>query len=165
GGGWKAGSNSKDISDSINKFVEELNKDIPSMSTGSSTIPLDDLNPAIVQPYSYFPQFEPKVNPVDRQQIWFGNLKKFHVVNNGVYASKTPSDLTVVVKKSKLQDLADIWAKAGISYPENAPIFKKGGALSQRSEERRVGKECRSRWRAHDRKRETCEGGHSVKTS
>lgn len=131
GGGWKAGTNSKDISDSINKFVEELNKDIPSMSTGSSTIPLDDLNPAIVQPYSYFPQFEPKVNPVDRQQIWFGNLKKFHVVNNGVYASKTPSDLTVVVKKSKLQDLADIWAKAGISYPENAPIFKKGGALSQ----------------------------------
>lgn len=131
GGGWKAGTNSKDISDSINKFVEELNKDIPSMSTGSSTIPLDDLNPAIVQPYSYFPQFEPKVNPVDRQQIWFGNLKKFHVVNNGVYASKTPSDLTVVVKKSKLQDLADIWAKAGMSYPENAPIFKKGGALSQ----------------------------------
>lgn len=131
GGGWKAGSNSKDISDSINKFVEELNKDIPSMSTGSSTIPLDDLNPAIVQPYSYFPQFEPKVNPVERQQIWFGNLKKFHVVNNGVYASKTPSDLTVVVKKSKLQDLADIWAKAGMSYPENAPIFKKGGALSQ----------------------------------
>lgn len=131
GGGWKAGSNSKDISDSINKFVEELNKDIPSMSTGSSTIPLDDLNPAIVQPYSYFPQFEPKVNPVDRQQIWFGNLKKFYVVNNGVYASKTPSDLSVVVKKSKLQDLADIWAKAGITYPENAPIFKKGGALSQ----------------------------------
>lgn len=131
GGGWKAGSNSKDISDSINKFVEELNKDIPSMSTGSSTIPLDDLNPAIVQPYSYFPQFEPKVNPVDRQQIWFGNLKKFYVVNNGVYASKTPSDLTVVVKKSKLQDLADIWAKAGVNYPENAPIFKKGGALSQ----------------------------------
>lgn len=131
GGGWKAGTNSKDISDSINKFVEELNKDIPSMSTGSSTIPLDDLNPAIVQPYSYFPQFEPKVNPVDRQQIWFGNLKKFHVINNGVYASKTPSDSTVVVKKSKLQDLADIWAKAGINYPENAPIFKKGGALSQ----------------------------------
>ncbi len=131
GGGWKAGSNSKDISDSINKFVEELNKDIPSMSTGSSTIPLDDLNPAIVQPYSYFPQFEPKVNPVERQQIWFGNLKKFYVVNNGVYASKTPSDLTVVVKKSKLQDLADIWAKAGVNYPENAPIFKKGGALSQ----------------------------------
>lgn len=131
GGGWKAGSNSKDISESINKFVEELNKDIPSMSTGSSTIPLDDLNPAIVQPYSYFPQFEPKVNPVERQQIWFGNLKKFYVVNNGVYASKTPSDLTVVVKKSKLQDLADIWAKAGVNYPENAPIFKKGGALSQ----------------------------------
>lgn len=131
GGGWIAGSSPEDVSKSINSFIRQLNKDIPSMSTGSSTIPLDDLNPAIVQPYSYFPQFEPKVNPVERQQIWFGNLKKFYVVNNGVYASKTPSDSTVVVKKSKLQDLTDIWAKAGINYPENAPIFKKGGALSQ----------------------------------
>lgn len=130
-GGWKAGSKPKDVSDSINKFVGELNKDIPTMSTGSSTIPTDALNPAAVQPFSYFPQFEPKVNPVDTQQIWFGNVKKYYVLNNGVYASQTASDSSVVVKKSKLQDLADIWAKSGVTYAENAPIFKKGGALSQ----------------------------------
>ncbi|MGE8607367.1 MAG: hypothetical protein ACN6OA_02095, partial [Acinetobacter baumannii] len=31
----------------------------------------------------------------------------------------------------KLQDLTDQWAKSGITYPENAPVFSKGGALSQ----------------------------------
>nr|WP_034280760.1 hypothetical protein [Alkanindiges illinoisensis] len=130
-GGWIAGSKPEDVSNSINKFVGDLIKDIPSMSTGSSTIPVDALNPAAVQPYSYFPQFEPKVNPADKQQIWFGNLKKYYVLNSSVYAGETASDNNLVVKKSKLQDLADIWAKGGIDYPASTPIFKKGGALSR----------------------------------
>ncbi|MBV7308527.1 hypothetical protein KVY11_07510 [Acinetobacter sp. CWB-G5] len=133
-GGWVAGSNSQDVVDSINAFITQLNKDIPSMSTGSSTIPQDALNPAVVQPYAYFPQFEPKVKPEDKQQIWFGNLKKYYVLNNGVYSSKTVADdSTVVVKQSKLQDLNDIWNNPNISYPEGAAIFKKGGALSHLS--------------------------------
>lgn len=131
GGGWVAGSSSQDVVNSINKFIQELNKDIPSMSTGSSTIPTDALNPAAVQPFSYFPQFEPKVNPVDTQQIWFGNLKKYYVLNNSVYASTTASTDSLVVKKSKLQDVTDIWANGSISYAEGTPLFKKGGALSQ----------------------------------
>ncbi|MEG2636250.1 MAG: hypothetical protein RSA09_06955 [Acinetobacter sp.] len=130
-GGWVAGSSSQDIVDSINAFITHLNKDIPSMSTGSSTIPLDALNPAVVQPYAYFPQFEPKVKPEDKQQIWFGNLKKYYVLNNGVYSSKTVADdTTVVVKQSKLQDLNDIWSNPNISYPDGVAIFKKGGVLN-----------------------------------
>ena len=132
-GGWIAGSSPEDVSDSINKFIKQLNKDIPSMSTGSSTIPLDALNPAVVQAYAYFPQFEPKVKPEDTHQIWFGNLKKYYVINNGVYSSKTFSNDTVVVKQSKLQDLSDIWNNPNISYPEGTAIFKKGGALNQLS--------------------------------
>lgn len=129
-GGWVAGSNPQDVVNSINAFIKQLNKDIPSMSTGSSTIPLDDLNPAIVQPYAYFPQFEPKVKPEDTQQVWFGNLKKYYVLNNGVYSSKSVADdSTVVVKKSVLQDLADIWeSKSG--YPDGTALFKKGGVLN-----------------------------------
>lgn len=131
-GGWVAGSSSQDIVDSINAFITHLNKDIPSMSTGSSTIPLDALNPAVVQPYAYFPQFEPKVKPEDKQQIWFGNLKKYYVLNNGVYSSKTVADdSTVVVKQSKLQDLNDIWNNPNISYPDGVAIFKKGGVLNR----------------------------------
>jgi len=129
-GGWVAGADPKDVVDSINAFIKQLNKDIPSMSTGSSTIPLDALNPAVVQPYAYFPQFEPKVKPEDVQQIWFGNLKKYYVHNNSVYSSKTVADdSTVVVKKSKLQDLDDIWNMQNVSYPDGTAIFKKGGVF------------------------------------
>lgn len=130
-GGWISGSSPEDVAKSINDFITTLNKDVPSMSTGSSTIPMDALNPEIIQPYSYFPQFEPKVNPADRQQLWFGNLKKYYVVNGGVYSSQNASTASTVVLKSKLQDLTDIWAKSGVSYPENTPIFNKGGVLSQ----------------------------------
>lgn len=133
GGGWISGSSPEDVAKSINDFISQLNKDIPSMSTGSSTIPTDALNPEIIQPYSYFPQFEPKVNASDLQQLWLGNLKKFYVVNGGVYSNPNPSNNSTVVLKSKLQDLTDIWAKSGVDYPENTPIFKKGGILSQLS--------------------------------
>lgn len=130
-GKYYKGASAKDVADSINNFVEGLNDKIPSLSTGSSTIPIDALNPAAVQPYSYFPQFEPKVKAADRQQVWFGNLKKYYVLNNSVYSSQTADEANIVVKKSSLQDLADIWAKGGITYPENTPVFRKGGALSQ----------------------------------
>ncbi|WP_334113640.1 hypothetical protein [Acinetobacter parvus] len=131
GGGWVSGNSSQDVVNSINKFIQELNKDIPSMSTGSSTIPVDALNPEIIQPYAYFPQFEPKIKPEDTQQLWFGNIKKYYVVNNGVYSNASGGAANTVVLKSKLQDLTDIWAKSDINYPDGIAIFKKGGALSQ----------------------------------
>lgn len=131
GGKWYVGTNSQSVVDSINKFIDEIQKDIPSMSTGSSTIPMDALNPEIIQPYAYSPQFEPKADPADNRQLWFGNLKKYYVVNGGIYSNDSGGNAYTVVKKSKLQDLADIWAKDNIDYPENTPIFKKGGILSQ----------------------------------
>lgn len=131
GGKWYVGTNSQSVVDSINNFINDIQKDIPSMSTGSSTIPIDALNPEIIQPYAYSPQFEPKADPADNRQLWFGNLKKYYVVNGGVYSSESGGSDNTVVKKSKLQDLADIWANENITYPENTAIFKKGGILSQ----------------------------------
>lgn len=128
GGGWIAGSSSEDVSKSINNFIQALNKDIPSMSTGSSTIPLDALNPERVQPYSYFPQFEPKVRPEDKQQVWFGNLKKFNILNNSIYSADKS---TLVVKDSKVQDVNDLWNSGNIQYDDKTPIYQKGGALSR----------------------------------
>lgn len=130
-GGWISGSSPEDVSKSINEFIDKLNKDVPSMSTGSSTIPMDALNPEVIQPFAYFPQFEPKVNPADKQQLWFGNLKKYYVVDGGVYSNVSGGSANTVVLKSKLQDLTDIWAKSGVDYSENTPIYKKGGVLSQ----------------------------------
>ncbi|MBJ9901229.1 hypothetical protein [Acinetobacter bereziniae] len=131
GGKWYVGTNSQSVVDSINNFIDEISKDIPSMSTGSSTVPMDALNPEIIQKYAYFPQFEPKVDPADTRQLWFGNLKKYHVVNNGVYADAAGTASQAVVLRSKLQDLTDIWAKSGVTYAENTPVFQKGGVLSQ----------------------------------
>ena len=133
GGKWYVGTNSQSVVDSINNFINEISKDIPSMSTGSSTVPMDALNPEIIQKYAYFPQFEPKVDPADTRQLWFGNLKKYHVVNNGVYADAAGTASQAVVLRSKLQDLTDIWAKSGFTYAENTPVFQKGGVLSQLS--------------------------------
>lgn len=130
-GKWYVGTDSQSVVDSINNFINEINKDIPSMSTGSSTVPMDTLNPEIIQPHAYFPQFEPKIRPEDSQQLWFGNVKKYYVVNNGVYSNASGGADYTVVKKSVLQDLTDIWAKSGVSYPDNTPIYKKGGLLSQ----------------------------------
>ena len=130
GGNWTAGNSSKDIVDSVNNFIKELNKDIPSMSTGSSTIPADSLSSRSILPYAYSPQLEPKVKPSELQQQWYGNLKKYHAVNNGIYANAQGTG-DPVVKKSKLQDLADIWADKSIVYPEKTGVFAKHGALNR----------------------------------
>ncbi|WP_104500026.1 pilus assembly protein [Acinetobacter indicus] len=52
------------------------------------------------------------------------------MVNNGVYASKAGTESSLVVKKSVLQDLKDIWGD-NISYPTKTPTFEKWGALSK----------------------------------
>lgn len=130
-GGFIAAKESEEVVRSLNEFIGKVGGAIPSISTGSSTIPLDALNPEIIQPYSYFPQFEPKVDDDAKQQLWFGNLKKFYVVNNGVFADEDGTKKVVVEvnQKSRLQDVRDIWA-AGTA-PEGLAIFAKYGALAK----------------------------------
>lgn len=130
GGNWYSGSDSAAVVNSVNKFIQELVKDIPSLSTGSSVIPEDALNPAVIQNYAYFPQFEPKVNPADTQQIWFGNLKKYYVVNNGIYASPNAGASNLVVQNGALKDVADIW-KSSLAYSDIDPVYVKHGVLGK----------------------------------
>ncbi|WP_180054350.1 MULTISPECIES: hypothetical protein [unclassified Acinetobacter] len=129
-GGFIAAKESQQIVESLNEFIGEVGGSISSISTGSSTIPVDALNPESIQAFSYFPQFEPKVADNDKQQLWFGNLKKYYVVNNSVYASEAGSASSLVVKKSVLQDLKDIWGDS-TSYPSGTATFAKWGALSK----------------------------------
>lgn len=130
-GGFIAARESEEVVRSLNDFIGKVGGAIPSISTGSSTIPLDALNPEIIQPYSYFPQFEPKVDDDAKQQLWFGNLKKFHVVNNGVFADEAGTKKVVVEvnKKSSLQDVRDIWASGDAQ--EGLAIYAKFGALAK----------------------------------
>lgn len=130
-GGFVAATEAQQVIDSLNAFIKDLDDNIPSISTGSSTIPMDALNPEIIQPYAYFPQFEAKVQSGNTQQLWFGNVKKYYVVNNSVYSNKNGGAANTVVLKSKLQDLRDIWGAESTSYSENTPIYQKYGALSK----------------------------------
>jgi len=130
-GGFIAAKDSQQIVDSLNAFIGAIGGSIPSISTGSSTIPKDALNPETVQGYSYFPQFEPKIADDNKQQIWFGNVKKYYVLNNSVYASQSGGSTNVVSSKGVVRDLSDLWAKSGFVYANNTPIYQKGGALSR----------------------------------
>ncbi|MFU8926217.1 hypothetical protein [Acinetobacter puyangensis] len=131
-GGFIAAQESQQVVDSLNDFIGAIGGSIPSISTGSSTIPKDALNPETIQGFSYFPQFEPKVEDGNTQQIWFGNLKKYYVLNNSVYASESGGSSNVVSSKGLIRDLNDIWgAKSGQSYDLGGSIYKKGGALSR----------------------------------
>jgi len=130
-GGFIAAKESDQVVESLNAFIGAIGGSIPSISTGSSTIPKDALNPEAVQGFSYFPQFEPKVDDGDTQQVWIGNLKKYYVVNNSVYASQSGGSTNVVSSKGIVRDLSDLWAKSGFNYPANTPIYQKGGALSR----------------------------------
>ncbi|TQR63471.1 PilC/PilY family type IV pilus protein [Acinetobacter sp. RF14B] len=81
-GGWYPGNSSQDIVESVNDFISNLSKDIPSVTTGSPTIPRDALNPAELQDDAYYQTFQP--TPNTNYQLWLGNLKKFKVDVNGI---------------------------------------------------------------------------------
>lgn len=80
-GGWYSGNSSEDIVNSVNSFLGDLGTEIPSVTTGSPTIPKDALNPAILQDDAYYQQFQP--TPEKVYGLWVGNLKKYLVGTAG----------------------------------------------------------------------------------
>ncbi|WP_216937145.1 pilus assembly protein PilY, partial [Acinetobacter sp. BY484] len=108
GGGWYSGSSSKDVVDSVNHFINDLTTEIPSVTTGSPTIPKDALNPAVLQDDAYYQQFQP--TPDKTFQLWAGNLKKYLVDENGVLKGKNGSK--IVDDDGKIIDNFDYWAES-----------------------------------------------------
>lgn len=76
-GGWFSADNTSDIVNSVTNFVDSIKVPIPAITTGTSAIPQDVLNTSVIQPYAYFPQFQPK--PSEEFRTWAGNLKKYKV--------------------------------------------------------------------------------------
>lgn len=76
-GGWYSADNTADVVDSVQEFVKSIKVPIPAITTGTSAIPQDALNTSVIQPYAYFPQFQP--TPSETTQAWAGNLKKYKV--------------------------------------------------------------------------------------
>ncbi|MDH1362874.1 PilC/PilY family type IV pilus protein [Acinetobacter johnsonii] len=76
-GGWYSANSKADIVSSVDNFVNSIKVPIPAITTGTSAIPQDVLNTSVIQPYAYFPQFQPK--PSEEFRTWAGNLKKYKV--------------------------------------------------------------------------------------
>lgn len=89
-GGFYYAKNSEDIVGSILAFISKLDNSIPSIPSGTITIPQDPLNPINLQPYAYLPMIEPKVN--SQLTIWPGNLKKYEVNQGTLYGKTNPAD-------------------------------------------------------------------------
>lgn len=89
-GGWYSASNTSDIVSSVTNFVDSIKVPIAAITTGTSAIPQDVLNTSVIQPYAYFPQFQPK--PSENFRAWTGNLKKYNVAD-GILKDKNNTAL------------------------------------------------------------------------
>ena len=105
-GGWYSASDSQDVVDSVNNFINNLSTEIPAVTTGSPTIPKDALNPAVLQNDAYYQQFEP--TPDKTYQLWMGNLKKYYVATGGILKDKNGKK--IVDDDGKILDNYDYWA-------------------------------------------------------
>lgn len=134
-GGSYSGLDSKAIVKSFEKFLTIVKTDIPGISTGNATLPIDALNSNAIQPYGYFPQFVPKVATTELQQTWYGNLKKYHAVLGSLYGNRSgsyPGTITAsnpVMKNNEIKNVADLWKNSAYVPTSNETAFQ-GGALS-----------------------------------
>lgn len=110
-GGWYAGTSSQDVINSVNEFINNLTTEIPAVTTGTSTIPKDELNPSALQNFAYYPQFQP--TPDKGYQLWAGNLKKYKVTSLGILVDK--NDEIFVDRQGKILDNYDLWSADAVT--------------------------------------------------
>nr|WP_174506820.1 PilC/PilY family type IV pilus protein [Acinetobacter sp. Marseille-Q1620] len=120
-GGWYSGSNSEDVVNSVNEFLGNLAVDIPAVTTGTATIPIDQLNTVALQKYAYYPQFEP--TPDKNYQSWVGNLKRYNIALNGQIVDIFGK--SIVTETGRLKDNYDLWS----DYSSNMSSEQKAAAL------------------------------------
>ena len=137
-GGWYSGASALDVVNSVKAFLKKLDQYIPPVTTGSVTIPVDALDTQNVQPWAYYPQFDPKPSDSTTGVItWFGNVKKYKTLNN----SLVDRDNASITNSNGLlkDDINDFWADTSITKKivkvvndqEIEYTVKVGGALSQ----------------------------------
>lgn len=142
-GGWYSANDSAGVVKSVNAFLKKLQKYIPPVTTGSVTIPVDNLDTQNIQPWGYFPQFDPA--PDAKVTTWVGNLKKYQVLNN-VLKDKDGNNVMITSgdkKGTSVDDPYDYWADPSLKKTivkiiiengverEEEKLVKIGGTLSR----------------------------------
>lgn len=139
GGKYYSGSDDRAVVSSVLLFLKDLTKYIPPVTTGSVTIPVDALDTQNIQPWGYFPQFDPKPDALGAAgvSIWLGNLKKYKVIDQVLYDkdNQTITNSNGLIK----DDINDFWADSNVTKVITKEIegtkqnitVKVGGALSK----------------------------------
>lgn len=142
-GGWYSANDSAGVVKSVNAFLKKLQKYIPPVTTGSVTIPVDNLDTQNIQPWGYFPQFDPA--PDSKVTTWIGNLKKYQVLNN-VLKDKDGNNVMITSgdkKGTSVDDPYDYWADPSLKKTivkiitengverEEEKLVRIGGTLSR----------------------------------
>ena len=110
-GGWYSGTSIEDVVNSVKDFVNNLSTEIPAVTTGTSTIPTDQLHPSALQNFAYYPQFQP--TPDKNYRAWVGNLKKYKVAEDGTLRDKNNS--IFVNNQGKILSNYDLWSANAVS--------------------------------------------------
>lgn len=108
-GGFFYAQSSKDISDSVSTFIQQLNKTINTIPAGTITVPDDPYQTSTTLPYAYLPMLEPKVG--DSLKVWPGNLKKYETKNGTLYG-KANSRLYTNREGTLNDAAADLWQQS-----------------------------------------------------
>lgn len=109
-GGFYNGTNSEAVVTSVNKFLKILEKYIPPVTTGSVTIPVDNLDTQNIQKWGYFPQFDPQ--PSSTVVSWVGNVKKYQNMNSVLVDRNNQKIMTD--KGISVDDPYDFWADPNV---------------------------------------------------
>lgn len=134
-GGFYYVETPEQLANSIKSFIAGVgNKEIPAISTGTMSVPLDALNTQQSRGYAYTPILDPRPGVTD---LWDGNLKKYFIRNSTVTSdaagtTKVFDDLTGKFSASTY----DIWntitdtTRTDTQRPDKA-LPQVGGAFQQ----------------------------------
>lgn len=117
-GGFYYAESGQDIVNSIKSLTGKLTEDIPPISTGSMSVPLDDLNVSTSRKFAYLPLLDPQ--PLAPNRLWRGNLKKYNI-KNGTLVDKDQKAVFANKDGIFATNTADIYnTLAGTSRPDKA---------------------------------------------
>lgn len=133
GGGWYSGNDAQAVVSSVMSFLKKLQKYIPPVTTGSATIPLDNLDPQNIQPWAYFPQFDPA--PDAQVTTWVGNLKKYASRSNQLFDRDSKAIMNATTGIS-VDDPNDYWADTSVTKKIIKVVTEKGKEVDKEIEVR-----------------------------
>ncbi len=129
-GGFVATNSSKELADSIQKFIRDLGGNIEPVPSGSIVVPDDPYSAGNQQAVAYYPSIEAKV--LSANAIWPGNMKKYALDEGTLYGKKDVrlfldfKDLKDMSKIGKLNPKAqDLWSDK--DYTDNNNAVSSGG--------------------------------------